>query len=117
MAEVQTVQGPVAAEELGLTLVHEHLRFRDEAVAEEWPGRYDEQLELEPQELAILDVLMLRGPQTVGELRTRTERLHPFADRAEVEDCLRRMASRPEPLVRELERQEIEGLQKPAVAS
>jgi SAM-dependent methyltransferase len=37
-------------------------------------------------------------------LRTRTERLHPFADRSDVEACLRRMAARPEPLVRELER-------------
>jgi uncharacterized protein len=48
--------------------------------------------------------LLLRGAQAPGELRTRTERLHPFADRADVEACLRRMAGRPEPLVRELER-------------
>ncbi len=47
MADVQTVQGAIDAEELGLTLVHEHVRFRDEAVAEQWPGRYDEQLELD----------------------------------------------------------------------
>jgi len=46
MAQVQTVQGAVAEEELGLVLVHEHLRVRDEAVAAQWPGRYDEQLEL-----------------------------------------------------------------------
>ncbi len=47
MAEVQTVQGPVDAGELGVVLGHEHVRFRDEAVAEQWPGRYDEQLELD----------------------------------------------------------------------
>jgi len=47
MPNVQTVQGAVDPDELGLTLVHEHLRFRDEAVAEEWPGRYDEQAELD----------------------------------------------------------------------
>ncbi|WP_457112435.1 DUF480 domain-containing protein [Marmoricola sp. URHA0025 HA25] len=64
----------------------------------------DEQLGLDPDERAILTVLLLRGPQSPGELRTRTERLHPFADRGEVEACLRRMAGRPEPLVRELER-------------
>jgi uncharacterized protein len=64
----------------------------------------EEQLELEPDERAVLTVLLLRGPQSPGELRTRTERLHPFADRLEVEECLRRMAERPEPLVRELER-------------
>ena len=46
MSTVQTVQGPVEASELGVTLVHEHVRFRDEAVAEQWPGRYDEEAEL-----------------------------------------------------------------------
>jgi uncharacterized protein len=64
----------------------------------------DEQLELEADERALLTVLLLRGEQAPGELRTRTERLHGFADRADVEACLRRMAGRPEPLVRELER-------------
>jgi predicted metal-dependent phosphotriesterase family hydrolase len=46
MATVETVQGPVDADELGLVLVHEHVRFRDETVAEQWPGRYDGQAEL-----------------------------------------------------------------------
>ena len=65
----------------------------------------DEQLGLDPAERALLTVLLLRGAQAPGELRSRTERLHPFADRGEVEACLRRMAAeRPEPLVRELER-------------
>lgn len=64
----------------------------------------DEVLELEPDERALLTVLLLRGAQTPGELRTRTERLHPFADRSQVEACLRRMAERAQPLVRELER-------------
>jgi phosphotriesterase-related protein len=52
MADVQTVQGPVDAEELGIVLAHEHLRFRDEAVFAQWPGRYDEQLELDAAVLA-----------------------------------------------------------------
>ena len=65
----------------------------------------DEHLGLEPDERALLTVLLLRGAQAPGELRTRTERLHPFADRGQVEACLRRMAGRPDPLVRELERQ------------
>ena len=47
MSNVQTVQGPVDADELGLVLAHEHVRFRDEAVAAEWPDRYDEQAELD----------------------------------------------------------------------
>ncbi len=46
MTVVETVNGPVDADELGLTLVHEHVRFRDEAVAENWPGRYDAETEL-----------------------------------------------------------------------
>jgi uncharacterized protein YceH (UPF0502 family) len=64
----------------------------------------DERLRLDAEERALLTVLLLRGEQAPGELRTRTERLHDFADRGEVEACLARMAERPEPLVRELER-------------
>ena len=64
MTEVQTVQGPVAANQLGLVLVHEHVRFRDEAVAAEWPGRYDEQLELDAALLAV-DGAKDRGVRTI----------------------------------------------------
>jgi uncharacterized protein YceH (UPF0502 family) len=64
----------------------------------------DEMLALEPADLALLSVLMLRGPQTAGELRTRTERLHPFASQEEVDDALRQLAGRSEPLVARLER-------------
>jgi uncharacterized protein len=63
----------------------------------------DETLGLEPDERAVLTVLLLRGPQAPGELKTRTERLHPFADRGEVESLLARMTQRG--LVRELPRQ------------
>jgi uncharacterized protein len=65
----------------------------------------DEVLALEPQHLAVLSVLMLRGPQTGSELRTRTERLHPFANQEEVDEALRELAGREEPLVARLERQ------------
>jgi phosphotriesterase-related protein len=64
MSEVQTVQGPIDEGELGLTLVHEHVRFRDEAVAEQWPGRYDEQLELDAALLAVNDAKD-RGVRTI----------------------------------------------------
>ncbi|MEA2161325.1 MAG: phosphotriesterase-related protein [Solirubrobacteraceae bacterium] len=43
MSVVETVTGAIDTAELGLTLIHEHVRFRDEAVAENWPGRYDAQ--------------------------------------------------------------------------
>ena len=45
MADVQTVTGPIGAAALGRTLVHEHVRFRDEAVAEQWPSQYDAEVE------------------------------------------------------------------------
>ena len=48
----------------------------------------DEALGLPDAELAVLCVLMLRGPQTPGELKQRTERLHPLADLAAVHDAL-----------------------------
>ena len=64
----------------------------------------DERLALQPDERALVTVLLLRGPQAPGELKTRTERLHQFADRGEVERALHRMAELPTPLVRELER-------------
>jgi uncharacterized protein len=59
-----------------------------------------EKLNLGRREMALLCVLMLRGPQTVGELRGRTERMHEFGDLEEVERCLEALAARdPEPLV------------------
>jgi uncharacterized protein YceH (UPF0502 family)/SAM-dependent methyltransferase len=66
--------------------------------------RLAEHLGVGEPELAVLTVLLLRGPQAPGELRTRTARLHPFEDRTEVEATLRGLAELPEPLVVELER-------------
>lgn len=51
-------------------------------------------LDLEDDERALLTVLLLRGPQAPGELRTRTERLHPFDGRDDAESCLVGMAER-----------------------
>ncbi len=56
-------------------------------------------------ERALLTVLLLRGPQPAGALKTRAERLHRFADRAEVEECLARMAAGEPAMVSELARQ------------
>ncbi|MGH9179832.1 MAG: YceH family protein [Acidimicrobiales bacterium] len=60
---------------------------------------------LEPRALALLAVLFLRGPQTVGELRGRTERLADFADLGHVEEELEALAAREEPLVTRLARE------------
>ncbi len=49
---------------------------------------FDEALGLLPSQTAVLAVLMLRGPQTLNELRTRTERLHRFESTVELEEAL-----------------------------
>ena len=64
-----------------------------------------ERLEVRAPELAILSELFLRGPQTVGELRGRASRMHPFESLEIVEQVLKTLAERSaplEPLVREL---------------
>ena len=53
-----------------------------------------------PQESALLCVLLLRGPQTAGELRSRAERLAPFPTLADAENVLNGLAEGSEPLVR-----------------
>lgn len=65
----------------------------------------DERLRLSPGELALLAVLFLRGPQTLNELRTRTERAHSFDDADQVEATLEDLADRDDPLVVHLARQ------------
>jgi uncharacterized protein len=62
----------------------------------------DDALGLPPGELALLTALMLRGSQTPGELRARTERMHSFADAAEVQTALDGLTERE--LVARLER-------------
>jgi uncharacterized protein YceH (UPF0502 family) len=70
-----------------------------------WGHRAVETLNLGRRELAIMCELLNRGPQTVGELRTRAERMHRFSDLDEVEACLRGLAEREPPFVVRLERQ------------
>lgn len=72
--------------------------------AEKYRHVLDEVWGLDEQHRAVLGVLMLRGPQTVGELRARTDRLARFDSLGEVEQVLRLLANREEPLARRLER-------------
>jgi uncharacterized protein YceH (UPF0502 family) len=65
----------------------------------------DERLELDRPALAVLSVLALRGPQSPAELRTRTDRHHPFGSPSEVEAVLQALAGREEPLVQLLPKQ------------
>jgi uncharacterized protein YceH (UPF0502 family) len=55
---------------------------------------FDEAIGVSEPEISVLAVLMLRGPQTVGELKQRTERLHRFDSLPEVDQTLRGLASR-----------------------
>lgn len=64
----------------------------------------DEVLALDDGERAIITLLLLRGPQTPGELRSRSERLHAFADLDEVDATLASLAARDEPLALEQDR-------------
>ena len=63
-------------------------------------------LKLDPQELAIVCELLLRGPQTPGELRTRASRMAPIGETSEVEAALSRLRDRPDgPFVVQLARE------------
>ena len=70
--------------------------------------RYDHNLDVlwrvDRREKALLTLLLLRGPQTPGELRGRSDRLQAFDSVSEVESLLHDMAQQHEPLVRELPR-------------
>jgi uncharacterized protein YceH (UPF0502 family) len=64
-----------------------------------------ENMGLVPAELAVVCELLVRGPQTLGELRTRCERMHSFADLAELEEVLKELTERSTPLLVRLPRQ------------
>jgi uncharacterized protein YceH (UPF0502 family) len=80
----------------------ERLVHRKWATLASWSNRrsmkyrqtLDRALELSDADMAVLGVLMLRGPQTPGELKTRTERLHSFADMGDLGGTLEGLISR-----------------------
>ena len=67
--------------------------------------RMQEAFNFTRRETAVLCVLMLRGPQTPGELRGRTERMHRFEDLTDVQSTLQKLMTREEPLAKVLPRQ------------
>jgi uncharacterized protein YceH (UPF0502 family) len=88
------------------------LRFKQLVVVSADGGRVPkyrhlltEKLQLVPAELSVICELLVRGPQTVGELRTRSERMHPFPDLAAVEEVLGELIVREQPLITRLARQ------------
>jgi uncharacterized protein len=91
-------------------------RLREKGLALESTGRESrvpkylhrlpEKFNFDRRELAVLCVLLLRGPQTPGELRGRTQRMYEFDDLDAVEATLTRLMERdPDPLVKRLARQ------------
>jgi len=72
--------------------------------SERWRHNLDRRWELDPPTKAIVTLLLLRGAQTPGELRARSERLHPFATTDEVQRSLYELARGDEPLAVQLER-------------
>jgi uncharacterized protein YceH (UPF0502 family) len=86
-------------------LLQEGLALRSEGPrVTRWRHNLDLRFDLDPARKAVLTLLCLRGPQTSGELRNRSDRLHAFASIGELEDALTGLAASPEPLVRELPR-------------
>lgn len=86
-------------------LRQEVLVWRSEgARTERWQQSVARRWGLDRASKALITLLFLRGPQTPGELRSRSERLHPFNSLEEVEGALRRLAAEDEPLVIELPR-------------
>jgi uncharacterized protein len=67
--------------------------------------RLQEAFNFDRRETAILCVLLLRGPQTPGELRGRSERMHRFDELSEVDSTLQRLTKREPPIVKVLPRQ------------
>ncbi len=83
-----------------------HVVFGSDSRVPKYREVLTEALKLRPQEVAVMCVLMLRGPQTTGELRGRTTRLYDFAELAEVEATLQGLIERePQPLATKLPRQ------------
>ncbi len=79
--------------------------FRAESRVPKYRHLFTDKLDLKAHKTAVLCVLMLRGPQTAGEIRGRAERMHRFEDIAEVEEILTGFMDGDEPIVVKLPRQ------------
>jgi uncharacterized protein YceH (UPF0502 family) len=102
----------MSLEEADVVRALDALRFKQLALVSAEGGRVAkyrhilaEKLRLSPAELAVFAELLLRGPQTSGELRSRTERMHSFSDIVGIEEVLDELLARTPPLVMRLQRQ------------
>jgi uncharacterized protein YceH (UPF0502 family) len=86
-------------------LIQDRLVARDDSGrATRWSQNLDRLLDLDAPRKAALTVLLLRGPQTAGEVRGRSARLHEFGSAASAEAALADLAAPPDPVVVLLER-------------
>ena len=81
-----------------------HAVYRSDSRAKRYRHVMAETMKLHPAEIAIMGVLMLRGAQTLGEIRTRSARLFEFRDLPHVEVTLQALSTLPTPLVMQLPR-------------
>jgi uncharacterized protein YceH (UPF0502 family) len=92
-----------------LSALHYNSLARSVSAADSRVTKYEHRLQeafnFDRREAAIFCELLLRGPQTPGELRSRAERMHHFDDLTEVQSALQRLISRDPPLVKVLARQ------------
>ncbi len=81
------------------------VRVLADARVPKYEHRLRDPLQLRRDEVAVVCLLLLRGPQTAAELRARADRLYSFDDTAAVQSTLERLAGREDPVVRMLARQ------------
>ena len=88
-----------------LVQMEENFKSRSEKYLQRFCNTRYSDLNFDPAELAVVCLLLLRGPQTPGEIRARSGRLHAFVDNAEVLAALKRLIVRDgDPLLVELPR-------------
>src|ERR1700732_3615770 len=92
-----------------LRTLHDNSLVRSVSAADSRVTKYEHRLQeafnFDRREAALFCELLLRGPQTPGELRTRAERMHQFDDLSEAQSALQRLMNREPPLVKALARQ------------
>ncbi len=94
-----------ALEERHLVRTEENFKSRTEKYSQRFCNTRYSFLQLDPAELAVVCLMLLRGPQTPGELRSRSGRLHTFADNSDVVTALNGLMEREgDPLVVKLPR-------------
>ncbi len=92
-----------------LRALHDNSLARSVSAADSRVTKYEHRLQeafnFDRREASIFCEMLLRGPQTPGELRSRAERMHHFDDLGEVQSALQRLMNREPPLVKVLARQ------------